>query len=287
MNLTEQVIRSFQNIENERHRFLITTFIKKLHEYVRETEPSEQEWEQAIRFLTDTGKLCHEQRQEYILLSDVLGVSMLIDQILHEKNEVQTPSTVFGPFFIDNMPIRPFGSSIISDDAAAPPLLVRGKITDIEGNPVAGARIDVWQTAENGMYSGQDPHQSTDNLRGVFLSQEDGSYAFQTILPVSYPIPDDGTVGKLMAYAKRSVWRPAHIHFKIEADGFQGLVTHLFLEGDEYLQNDAVFGVKDRLIVRYSEEKADDTSRERYGLNTDYRLIEYDFILTGDESRER
>ena len=279
--LTAQVIRSFQQIDNERHRFLITTLIRKLHEYVEEVQPNEDEWLNAIQFLTETGKLCDEKRQEYILLSDVLGVSMLMDQILHEKNDVQTPSTVFGPFFAENMPVRPFAASIVKDGQGSDkPVLVRGTVRDTQGKPLSGVKMDVWQTAENGMYSGQDPEQTADNLRGVFISREDGAYAFQTILPVSYPIPSDGTVGRLLNYAQRNIWRPAHIHFKLESPQHQHLVTHLFLAGDEYLQNDAVFGVKERLIVSYRDCQADEQSREQYGIRQDYRLIEYDFILT-------
>ncbi|OUY06241.1 dioxygenase [Acinetobacter populi] len=281
MSVTIQAVQSFQCISDARHRTLITTLVQKLHDYVQEVQLTETEWLQAIQFLTQTGQLCHEQRQEYILLSDVLGISMLVDEINHQKNEIQTPSTVFGPFFVENMPVRQYADSIVmEDEELSIPLLIKGKISNLRGEAIANAYVDVWQTADNGMYSGQDPEQQIDNLRGVFVSQGNGAYAIKSILPVSYQIPSDGTVGKLLSYAKRTFWRPAHIHFKIVAEGYQSLVTHIFLENDKYLENDAVFGVKDRLIVRHQLKQPDDQSKTLYGLDRDYYLIEYDFVLS-------
>ncbi|UGQ30856.1 dioxygenase [Acinetobacter calcoaceticus] len=283
MSVTTQALQSFQNIDNARHRTLITALVQKLHDYINEVQLTEDEWLHAIQFLTKTGQLCHEQRQEYILLSDVLGISMLVDQINHQKNEIQTPSTVFGPFFIENMPIRQFADSIVIEgEEQTIPLLITGQIRNEYGEAISNAYIDVWQTADNGMYSGQDDMQQIDNLRGVFISQLNGSYAIKSILPVSYQIPSDGTVGQLLNYAKRTFWRPAHIHFKIAAEGYQPLVTHLFLENDDYLNNDAVFGVKDRLIVSYQFKKLDEESKVLYGLDRDYYLITYDFVLSAE-----
>lgn len=282
MSVAAQVVQSFQRIENTRHKTLITNLVQKLHDYIAEVQLTEAEWEYAINFLTQTGQLCSEQRQEYILLSDVLGVSMLVDEINHQKNQEQTPSTVFGPFFIENIATRQFADTIvIQGDKSHTPLLIKGKILDRHGQPIQNARIDIWQTAENGMYSGQDPEQKIDNLRGVFISQIDGSYAIKSILPVSYQIPSDGTVGTLLNYSHRSFWRPAHIHFKIVVEGFEPLVTHLFLEGDQYLNEDAVFGVKDRLIVHYEHKQPDNQSKALYGIDQEYDLIEYDFVLSG------
>lgn len=283
MSVTTQAVQSFQRIDDARHRALITALVQKLHDYINEVQLTEAEWMKAIQFLTQTGQLCHEQRQEYILLSDVLGISMLVDQINHQKNEIQTPSTVFGPFFIENMPIRQFADSIVIEgEEQTIPLLITGQIRNEYGEAISNAYIDVWQTADNGMYSGQDAMQQIDNLRGVFISQLNGSYAIKSILPVSYQIPSDGTVGQLLNYAKRTFWRPAHIHFKIAAEGYQPLVTHLFLENDDYLNNDAVFGVKDRLIVSYQFKKLDEESKVLYGLDRDYYLITYDFVLSAE-----
>ena len=263
---------------------LIQKLVKAIHEYIDDVELTQQEWEMAIDFLTRTGQLCHEQRQEYILLSDVLGVSMLVDEINHSKNHEQTPSTVFGPFFIANMPVRHYADSIIEEKVGDEmPLLVKGKIFNQQGEAIKNAKIEVWQTAENGMYSGQDPDQPVANLRGAFMSQENGEYAFKSILPVSYQIPSDGTVGELLNYSKRHFWRPAHIHFMIIAEGYQPLVTHLFIQNDEYLQGDAVFGVKDRLIVGFEQKQADQTSKQQFGLDESFNLIEYDFVLSKGE----
>ena len=281
MDLTSQVVQSFRQIDNLRHQSLITGLVQTLHDYVKKVQLTEAEWSQVISFLTKTGQLCHEQRQEYILLSDVLGISMLVDEINHQKQQNQTPSTVFGPFFIDNMPTRDFAASIVIEDSSnSMPLLIRGQIKNAKGEPIPEAKINVWQTAENGMYSGQDITQKVDNLRGVFSNQADGIYALKSILPVSYEIPSDGTVGQLLNYAKRTFWRPAHIHFKIDAVGYQSLVTHLFIENDDYLQSDAVFGVKRELIVQPITTSADELSQNLYGLNQNFQLIEFDFVLT-------
>ncbi|WP_312970625.1 dioxygenase family protein [Acinetobacter gerneri] len=283
-DVTTSAIKSFENISDARPKMLIQKLVKAIHEYIDDVELTQQEWEMAIDFLTRTGQLCHEQRQEYILLSDVLGVSMLVDEINHSKNHEQTPSTVFGPFFIANMPVRHYADSIIEEKVGDEmPLLVKGKIFNQQGEVIKNAKIEVWQTAENGMYSGQDPDQPVANLRGAFMSQENGEYAFKSILPVSYQIPSDGTVGELLNYSKRHFWRPAHIHFMIIAEGYQPLVTHLFIQNDEYLQGDAVFGVKDRLIVGFEQKQADQTSKQQFGLDESFNLIEYDFVLSKGE----
>ncbi|ENV33755.1 dioxygenase family protein [Acinetobacter gerneri] len=283
-DVTTSAIKSFENISDARPKMLIQKLVKAIHEYIDDVELTQQEWEMAIDFLTRTGQLCHEQRQEYILLSDVLGVSMLVDEINHSKNHEQTPSTVFGPFFIANMPVRHYADSIIEEKVGDEmPLLVKGKIFNQQGEAIKNAKIEVWQTAENGMYSGQDPDQPVANLRGAFMSQENGEYAFKSILPVSYQIPSDGTVGELLNYSKRHFWRPAHIHFMIIAEGYQPLVTHLFIQNDEYLQGDAVFGVKDRLIVGFEQKQADATSKQQFGLDESFNLIEYDFVLSKGE----
>lgn len=283
-DVTISAINSFDQIGNVRSKMLIQKLVKSIHDYVDEVELTQSEWEMAIDFLTRTGQLCHDQRQEYILLSDVLGVSMLVDEINHSKNTEQTPSTVFGPFFIANMPVRHYAESIVEENADAEmPLLVKGKILSQQGEAIVGAKIEVWQTAENGMYSGQDPIQTLTNLRGAFFSQEQGEYAFKSILPVSYQIPSDGTVGELLNYSKRHFWRPAHIHFMITAEGYQPLVTHLFIQNDEYLNGDAVFGVKDRLIVGFQQQRVSAEDQTKYALDSNYNLIDYDFVLSQGE----
>ena len=213
--------------------------------------------------------MCSGTRQEFILLSDVLGVSMLVDAINHRAPAPATPSTVFGPFHVDGAPVRPMGESI-SLDGKGEPCLFRGRVLDTDGNPVAGATVDVWSDNADGFYDVQQPDiQPPFNNRGVFLTGEDGRYAFRGVKPVSYPIPSDGPVGLMLAALGRHPWRPAHMHFLIGAPGFERLITHIFVAGDGYLESDAVFGVKDQLIVDF---KPAESPNEGW-------LAEYDFVL--------
>lgn len=278
--LTQDVIQSFSRIENPRHHYLMTTLVQKLHEYVQEVQLSPEEWEIAIRFLTETGQKCHEQRQEYILLSDVLGVSMLVDEINHQQHENQTPSTVFGPFFISDMPIRDYGAPIFKAlEQDQLPLLITGRVVDQDLQPIEHAKIEIWQTAQNGMYSGQDSQQDIDNLRGIFFSQAQGEYAIQSLIPVSYQIPSDGPVGDLLNFSKRHFWRPAHIHFMITAPDYHDLVTHLFIQDDQYLDSDTVFGVKAPLIVNYRRCEPSAEIEQKFNISSAYYQIEYQFVL--------
>jgi catechol 1,2-dioxygenase len=278
--LTQDVIQSFSGIENPRQHYLMTTLVQKLHDYIQEVQLSQQEWETTIEFLTRTGQMCQGPRQEYILLSDVLGVSMLVDEINHQQHENQTPSTVFGPFFIPDMPVRDYGAPIFK--ALEPdqlPLLITGRVVDQDLQPIEQAKIEIWQTAPNGMYSGQDSLQEMDNLRGTFFSQAQGKYAIQTVLPVSYQIPSDGPVGSLLNFSKRHFWRPAHIHFKITAPDYHDLVTHLFIQDDQYLDSDTVFGVKQALIVKAQRCEASTEIEQKFNISSDYDQIEYQFVL--------
>lgn len=252
-----------------RLRRIMASLITHLHGFIKDVALTEAEWEQAIGFLTETGRMCSGTRQEFILLSDVLGVSMLVDAINHRKPEPATQSTVFGPFHVDGAPVRQMGESI-SLDGKGEPCLFRGRVLDTDGNPVAGATVDVWSDNADGFYDVQQPDiQPPFNNRGVFLTGEDGRYAFRGVRPVSYPIPSDGPVGRMLAALGRHPWRPAHMHFLIGALGFERLTTHIFVAGDGYLESDAVFGVKDQLIVDF---KPADNPSERW-------LAEYDFVL--------
>ncbi|KAA0595604.1 catechol 1,2-dioxygenase [Azospirillum lipoferum] len=252
-----------------RLRRIMASLITHLHGFIKDVALTEAEWEQAIGFLTETGRMCSGTRQEFILLSDVLGVSMLVDAINHRAPAPATPSTVFGPFHVDGAPVRPMGESI-SLDGKGEPCLFRGRVLDTDGNPVAGATVDVWSDNADGFYDVQQPDiQPPFNNRGVFLTGEDGRYAFRGVKPVSYPIPSDGPVGLMLAALGRHPWRPAHMHFLIGAPGFERLITHIFVAGDGYLESDAVFGVKDQLIVDF---KPAENPNEGW-------LAEYDFVL--------
>ncbi len=193
-----------------------------------------------------------EQRQEFILLSDTLGVSMLVEMVGQDATEGTTEPTVFGPFHVHGAPPRSMGASIVDDDDPGEPLTIGGVVRDLHGDPVGGATIDVWQTASNGKYDVQDPAQSPMNLRGLFTTGVDGAYEFRTVRPVAYPIPDDGPVGAMLRAAGRHNWRPAHTHMVIEAPGYKRVITHVFDRDSPYLDSDTVFGVRESLVVDMS-----------------------------------
>jgi len=248
---------------------------RKLHEAVKEIEPTEAEWLRAILFLTDTGQMCTDWRQEFILLSDVLGVSMLVDAINHRKPSGASESTVLGPFHVADAPDLPMGANICLD-AKGEPMRVHGRILDTEGNPIAGARIDVWQANDEGFYDVQQKGIQPDfNLRGVFRTGPDGRYHFRGVKPKFYPIPDDGPVGKLLSALGRHPFRPAHLHYIIEADGFDRLVTHIFDPDDPYIRSDAVFGVKAGLMARF-RSMTDPAS----GFDGPFFDVGFDFVLS-------
>ncbi|MBP0638719.1 intradiol ring-cleavage dioxygenase [Cupriavidus sp. AcVe19-6a] len=276
--LADQVVARFADTPDARLKALMQALVRHLHAYVREVEPTEEEWFAAIRFLTDTGKMCDGLvRQEFILLSDTLGISMLVDAINHRQSVGATDTTVFGPFYIAGMPERSCGENMAVTPGT--PAVVHGYVRDTNGAPLRGAVLDIWQTAENGMYSGQDTAQPVGNLRGRYHTDADGYYAIRTIVPVSYPIPTDGPVGRMLAATNRHPWRPAHLHFMIDAPGHRKLVTHLFNQGDPYLDSDAVFGVKPSLRVAYEERAADHPLARRFGLDGPFREARYDFVL--------
>jgi catechol 1,2-dioxygenase len=264
--LTRDVIARMADAESARLREIMEIVIRHLHAIVREANLSQGEWSQAIDFLTRAGKMCSDNRQEFILLSDILGVSMLVDAVDNVAGPGISDSTVLGPFYAGPQRELAADDSILLREEASEPLVMTGRLTDPEGKPIAGALIEVWQTAPNQLYDVQDRDQPQGHLRASFRSDGAGAYRFRTIMPVSYPIPDDGPAGQLLKAMGRHPFRPAHVHFMINAPGFRTLVTHLFFEGDEFLGSDAVFGVKPSLIVR-PELKG--------GINT----VEYDFGL--------
>jgi catechol 1,2-dioxygenase len=235
----------------ERLAQVMQSLVHHLHAFVKDVELTEEEWAVAIEFLTETGQICSDERQEYILLSDVLGVSMLVDAIQNRKPKGATPSTVFGPFHVEGAPERPMGASI-SLDGKGERCLFQGRVLDIEGRPIEGAVVDVWSDNADGFYDVQQPGiQPKWNNRGVFRTGADGRYWFYGIKPVSYPIPDDGPVGKMLRQIGRHPFRPAHTHFRVMAEGYATVITHTFVAGDAYISNDTVFGVKRDLIVEF------------------------------------
>ena len=255
-----------------RFKEIMTVLIRHLHAAVKEIEPTQEEWFQAIQFLTATGHMCDDWRQEFILLSDVLGVSMLVDAINNRKPSGASESTVLGPFHVANAPELELGSNICLDQKGEP-MLVKGRVLDTDGAPIANAKVDVWQANDEGFYDVQQKgHQPDFNLRGVFRTDDQGRYWFNAVRPKFYPIPDDGPVGKMLTRMGRHPFRPAHLHYIIEADGFETLTTHTFDPDDPYIHSDAVFGVKESLIAQYKDTTPGGSEQKQWE-------VEFDFVL--------
>lgn len=236
---------------------IMESLVRHLHAFAKDVSLTQAEWEAAIGFLTETGRMCSDERQEFILLSDVLGFSMLVDAINNRRPAGATENTVFGPFHVPGAPERQMGDTV-SLDGKGETCLFEGRVLDLDGNPIDGARIDVWCDNADGFYSVQQPDaQPKWNNRGIFTTGPDGHYSFRGIKPVSYPIPDDGPVGKMLAALGRHPFRPAHMHFLVTAPGFDTIVTHTFVDGDPYLASDAVFGVKQSLIADFKPGDGD------------------------------
>ena len=236
---------------------IFTALVRHLHAFAKEVHLTQEEWEAGIAFLTRTGQICSEERQEFILLSDTLGLSMLVDAINNRRPLGATENTVFGPFHVDGAPVRQMGDSI-SLDGKGESCLYEGRVFDLNGEPIDGATVDVWSDNAEGFYDVQQPGiQPKWNNRGRFVTGSDGKYSFVGIKPVSYPIPDDGPVGKMLSHLGRHPYRPAHMHYMVTAPGFRKIVTHIFVDGDPYLESDAVFGVKKTLIASFEPIQGD------------------------------
>ena len=258
---------------------IVESVVRHLHAVVKETEPTLDEWMQAIQFLTRTGHLSTDWRQEFILLSDTLGVSMLVETINNRKPGGETESTVLGPFHVSNAPRYANGANICLDGKGEP-LWVEGTVRDIRGQPIAGATLDVWQANEDGFYDVQQKGLQPDhNLRGVFTADLQGRYSFRSAYPHFYPIPDDGTVGNLLKALDRQPNRPAHIHFIVSAPGFKPVTTHIFTPDCPWLRDDAVFGVKQSLIADFRRVQ-DPAKAKARGLAESHWEVTADFILS-------
>jgi hydroxyquinol 1,2-dioxygenase len=275
-NLTDVVLERWKNIPDARLKQIMQSLIKHLHGFVRDIEPTEAEWATAIDFITRLGQKSDDKRQEVILFSDVMGVSMLVDAINHRLASGATPTTVEGPFHVPNSPQFADGGNM-AKDAPGIPCFVTGKVRDLDGRPVAGAKLDLWQTDGEGLYESQ--RDVTEPwMRGLYRSQPDGSYTVRTVAPIGYTIPMDGPVGELMNKTSISHMRPAHIHFCVEAPGYHRVVTHLFQRGCPYIETDVVYGVKEPLIVDFIKKPAG-TAPNGEKVDTPYYVINYDFVL--------
>ncbi|MEU2688395.1 dioxygenase [Streptomyces hygroscopicus] len=272
------VTESFAGTPDARLKQVMTKLVEHLHAFVKDIEPTEAEWQRAIDFLTATGHMCDDTRQEFVLLSDVLGVSMLVDAINNRKSAAATDTTVLGPFHMVDSPPRELGANI-SLDGKGEPCVFAGQVRSSDGTPLPGARVDVWQANGAGFYDVQQPGtQPERNLRGLFTADDDGRFWLRTVVPRFYPIPDDGPVGRLLTATERHPNRPAHIHVIAEADGHAPVTTHVFVEGSPYLDSDTVFGVKESLIRPVTT--VDDPLRAgQYGVANPFRLLTFDVVL--------
>ena len=264
---------------NKRVKFLVDSLVKHMHAFVKETKPTMEEWMQGINFLTRTGHLSTDWRQEFILLSDTLGVSMLVETLNNHKSHGETESTVLGPFHIDNVPHYENGANICLDGKGEP-VWVHGTVRNAKGKAIAGAKLDVWQANEDGFYDVQQKGvQPENNLRGIFASGKNGAYFFRSAYPRHYPIPYDGTVGDMLKALDRNPNRPAHLHFIVSAPGYETVVTHIFTPDCPWLKDDAVFGVKESLIADFKTVNNAKRAAE-IGLANPFKEVEWNFVLS-------
>ncbi|MDD9743291.1 MULTISPECIES: dioxygenase [Marinovum] len=279
-NITEAFISYMGEETDPRLREVMTSLVRHLHAFAKEVNLTHAEWQTGIAFLERAGEISDAERHEFVLLSDVLGLSSLVD-MLHSTAE-GTSSSVLGPFHISGSPPLPVGGDL-RGETEAPVLLVEGVVKDPEGNPIPGARLDIWQTAPNGLYSSQDPEQDTYDFHGLQTVGADGRYAFTTVKPVEYTVPSDGPVGDILRACGRHPWRPSHLHFIAEAEGFRPLVTEVFPEDDPYLDQDTVFGVRADLVMRYQPMPAGSFPATGFDLSGrvpgDYQKVTFDLTL--------
>ena len=275
--ITNAVLDRFANTPDPRLKTLVQALVRHMHAFVRDVEPTFREWQAAIDYLTRTGQMCSDTRQEFILLSDVMGVSMLVDAINHRQREGATETTVLGPFHVAGAP-QPAHGADISGGLPGDPLLVEGRVTSSSGEAVPGAVVEVWSADRDGFYDVQHTDLDGSAIRATFHTDTAGRFHFWTIMPAHYPIPEDGPVGSLLKVTNRHPYRPAHVHFMISAPGYERLVTHIFAEDSPYLDSDAVFGVKTSLIEAFDAEMAG-TAPDGRALDRPWRHLKRRFGL--------
>ncbi|PVH72203.1 aromatic compound dioxygenase, partial [Cadophora sp. DSE1049] len=288
-NITQNVHTINSLCENPRLKFLMRRLVNHIHDFARETRLTSEEWMASIEFLTETGHTCTDLRQEFILLSDILGLSLVVDSINHPKPPQSTQGTLLGPFHTHDA-LDLANGEMLSHDPKGEPLLVLCTIKDTDGRPIEGVAVDIWETDSSGHY---DTHLRTNKYadrqvpdgRGVIKSDKDGVFWFKAINPVPYPIPSDGPVGKLLEKLHRHSYRPSHMHFMFEKTGFDHLITALYLRGDPFEVSDAVFGVKSSLLVDI--HKTDEATVKKYGVEPGTKLLKHDFVLVSDEDSKR
>ncbi|MGW5609898.1 intradiol ring-cleavage dioxygenase [Streptomyces sp. NPDC003753] len=276
--VTEEAVASIGATADPRLRELLTGLIRHLHAFVRETRLTQEEWEKAVGFLTATGQTCTDTRQEFILLSDVLGVSMLVESLNGHRAPGATESTVLGPFHMTASPVRQLGDDM-DLVGSGEPCVISGRVLSEDGTPLPGAVLDVWQADADGHYDVQQPDlQPAGNGRGLFKADSEGRFWFRTCVPAPYPIPTDGPVGALLRATGRHPYRPAHIHFIATADGHAPVTTHIFVAGSDYLDSDAVFAVKKSLVQDFTVTDDPFQARE-FGVPNPFRQARFDLVL--------
>ncbi|WP_028223454.1 intradiol ring-cleavage dioxygenase [Paraburkholderia oxyphila] len=279
--ITQAALAAMSGCKNPRLRTVMTSLVQHLHSFARDIELTEDEWRYAIQFLTDVGHITDDKRQEFILLSDTLGLSMLTTTQNNRKPPECTEATVLGPFFVEGAPEYQNGEDV-SNGAAGLPCFVSGNVRGLDGEPVSGAALEIWQSDEDGYYDVQyaDPQQEEIEFRARarLRTLADGRFHFRSILPEAYPIPHDGPVGKMLEALGRHPWRPAHLHFWINAAGYEPLITHVFRNGDQYLDSDAVFGVRSTLVADWVEH-APGVAPDGTHMDTPYYTLDYEFVL--------
>ncbi|HXZ87006.1 MAG TPA: intradiol ring-cleavage dioxygenase [Candidatus Binataceae bacterium] len=280
-NITDVALSRFGKPANERFREILTSALRHLHAFVREVRLTPEEWKAGIDFLVAAGHITDDKRNEFILLSDTLGVSALVDLLSHARQPAgATDSSLLGPFYREGVPEMPSGASI-ANGTPGETVVVRGLVTGAGGRPVANASLDVWQAAPNGLYDLQDESQPDLNMRGKFRTDPSGRFEFRSLKPLSYPVPHDGPAGELLLAQGRHPYRPAHIHFIVTAPGYEPLTTALYIAGDPYIDSDAVFGAKDSLTVQYKKGQAGQGDSSRATGEPD--SIEFNFNLVPAE----
>ncbi|MET7683852.1 intradiol ring-cleavage dioxygenase [Streptomyces sp. NPDC005423] len=276
--VTEEAVASLRATADPRLRDVLTGLIRHLHAFARETRLTHKEWERAVRFLTETGQTCTETRQEFILLSDVLGLSMLVETVNAERTPGATESTVLGPFHLTESPVRALGADI-DLVGGGEPCVVSGRVVSADGTPLPGAVLDVWQADADGYYDVQRPDvQPPGNGRGLFAADTEGRFWFRTCVPSPYPIPTDGPVGELLSATGRHPYRPAHIHFIASADGHTPVTTHIFVKGGDYLDSDAVLAVRESLVKDFARTE-DPALAKEFGITGPFRHARFDLVL--------
>jgi hydroxyquinol 1,2-dioxygenase len=277
-NITDAVVHSLEGTKDPRLKQVLSVMVQKIHEATLEVGLTHAEWEDLVGFLYRTGKASNEQRNEFILMSDLLGLSTLVDMIASNSAPEASERSVLGPFYIPDAPMLPTGGDLILDNEGDR-IVTLGRVTSTSGEPVAGALLEFWQNAANGLYSNVDPDQDDNNLRCRMLTDADGTYSLTTIRPLAYEVPDDATGGEFIRATGRHCWRPAHLHVRVHADGYEDLVTEVFNTLDKYIEEDATFGVRSSLAIPFNREPTDEERKTFASVAEPFHMVDFDYVL--------